>query len=605
MRIFNRLIHSFHKDRLQPARAESGRTMVEMIGVIGLIGLISIIGIGGYNYALNSYRANTLKTEINMYAVDTSMQLKKRGSKVSSLQDLPTQTRSGYPMTIRDSDKSRFFIVEVGSIRPSVCSKIFSTGWPLVTAISLNGAPLTQDQIENGANIGDLCTDENAVALEFHVSLKPCAGDNCEISSETGDGGTTPEEPDNPEEPLPDGECPEGQVYYEGGLTAKCVDACPGNKVMGYEGNCYSCDNVVVDYAENIDSVCSKCGMNSFYSEEIDSYMCCPTSAGSNEEVNRLCGYGVEEEDEPCPGENEYRDLNTGECVEDSCPAGTFVIDRNGTCAPCPTEGNPISDAINSDVPDTCRKCSNAALTSSNDVDLWISNQLYCMYCPSPRVVCGTQCCAEGEKCQINFTGDPINSWWQYTYSCVSQGCQTDADCSGDKPRCNKETGQCMGCLTNADCNNGSETGDYFCNLYGTRSTLLSYGTCDPATPTHVISSPNDYSSVNDQSYTYVISGNLLTWWGGENFCKAHGMSLAPIYDFCDENTEYGNTVSTSSYVPDGDGKLLTCWETGIIPFCAGNGCRTGTRRGQGSNYVIGQYTQVIQLAEPHPVICR
>lgn len=593
MHIFNRLFHSFYKNHSHTPHPESGRTMVEMIGVIGLIGLISIIGIGGYNYALDSYRANTLKTEINMYAVDTSMQLKKRGSKVSSLQDLPTQTRSGYPMTIQDSDKSRFFIIEIGSIRPSVCSKIFSTGWPLVTAISLNGTPLTQDQIENGTNIGDLCTDENAVALEFHVSLKPCVGDNCEISSETGDGGTTPEEPDNPEEPLPDGECPEGQVYYEGGLTAKCVDACPGNKVMGYEGNCYSCDSLVVDYAENIDSVCAKCGMNSFYSEEIDAYMCCPTSAGNNEEVNRLCGYGVVEEDEPCPGENEYQDVNTGECVEDSCPVGQFVIDRNGTCAACPTESNPISDAINSDVPDTCRKCSNSSLSSLSD---W-SGQLYCLYCPSPRVVCGTQCCAEGEKCSVQKgSGD----WYDYTFSCSSETCQTNEDCPVDTPVCNTKTGQCIGCLTNADCNNGSETGDYFCDLDGTSDKLLTNGTCELATIGADLSSPQDFSSIDDKEYRYIISKKFVTWWGGENFCKAHGMNLASAYDFCEENPNYD---IVSSFVTDNH--PLICRDIGISSHSY-YGCKTATKVSEGSGYMVSDtYGTIVQLAAPYPVICR
>ena len=211
--------------------------------------------------------------------------------------------------------------------------------------------------------------------------------------------------------------------------------------------------------------------------------------------------------DEPCPGENEYRDLNTGECVEDSCPIGTFMIDQNGTCAPCPTEDNPISDTFNSDVSDTCRKCPNAQEGTSYYAP-------YCIYCPSPRIACGNSCCNEGYFCD-----NPI-----YNPQCLPiNGCQTDEDCSADKPFCNATIGKCMECRTNADCNNGSETGDYFCNLKG-YSKINLVGSCQKAT----ISSRAIRNNVE-----YVKSSPDINWFGAENFCKALGMEMPSLSDFC------------------------------------------------------------------------
>ncbi len=40
--------------------AESGRSMVEMLGVLAIIGVLSIGGIAGYTMAMNRYRANEI-----------------------------------------------------------------------------------------------------------------------------------------------------------------------------------------------------------------------------------------------------------------------------------------------------------------------------------------------------------------------------------------------------------------------------------------------------------------------------------------------------------------------------------------------------------------
>ncbi len=52
----------FVKQKITPNKkdAESGRSMVEMLGVLAIIGVLSIGGIAGYTMAMNRYRANEI-----------------------------------------------------------------------------------------------------------------------------------------------------------------------------------------------------------------------------------------------------------------------------------------------------------------------------------------------------------------------------------------------------------------------------------------------------------------------------------------------------------------------------------------------------------------
>ena len=55
--------------------AESGRSMVEMLGVLAIVGVISIGGIAGYIYGMNRYRTNEILDGGNKRAVLVASQL--------------------------------------------------------------------------------------------------------------------------------------------------------------------------------------------------------------------------------------------------------------------------------------------------------------------------------------------------------------------------------------------------------------------------------------------------------------------------------------------------------------------------------------------------
>ncbi len=53
--------------------ADSGRSMVEMLGTLAVIGVLSIAGITGYKYAMTRYQVNTIVNEVNLLSNQISM----------------------------------------------------------------------------------------------------------------------------------------------------------------------------------------------------------------------------------------------------------------------------------------------------------------------------------------------------------------------------------------------------------------------------------------------------------------------------------------------------------------------------------------------------
>lgn len=61
-------------------QAQSGRSMVEMLGVLAIVGVLSIGGIAGYRTAMDKYVANQIANEINIIRTDIKMKI-ARGMK--------------------------------------------------------------------------------------------------------------------------------------------------------------------------------------------------------------------------------------------------------------------------------------------------------------------------------------------------------------------------------------------------------------------------------------------------------------------------------------------------------------------------------------------
>ncbi len=68
------------KISLQNKKAESGRSMIEMLGVLAIIGVLSIGGIVAYTYGMTYYRANEIMNEVNLLSVSLTTQISTQGA---------------------------------------------------------------------------------------------------------------------------------------------------------------------------------------------------------------------------------------------------------------------------------------------------------------------------------------------------------------------------------------------------------------------------------------------------------------------------------------------------------------------------------------------
>ncbi|MBQ9089545.1 MAG: hypothetical protein IJY58_00640, partial [Alphaproteobacteria bacterium] len=65
------ILNSFFNGYFKQKTAETGRSMVEILGVLAIIGVLSIGGIYGYSFAMDKYRANDIIYEVNLRNRDT------------------------------------------------------------------------------------------------------------------------------------------------------------------------------------------------------------------------------------------------------------------------------------------------------------------------------------------------------------------------------------------------------------------------------------------------------------------------------------------------------------------------------------------------------
>lgn len=156
---------------------------------------------------------------------------------------------------------------------------------------------------------------------------------------------------------------------------------------------------------------------------------------------------------------------------------------------------------MSSELEDNCSKCSNTVAIAGADTNY------ICINCPSPRVACGSTCCAEGDVCQVSGS-------WGGEFTCISPQCRSNADCSTETPLCDMLKGVCFsGCRENKDCKAGE-----FCDL-DVNSTSHS---CTQK-PGQGICQPTSITTVG----SYTRSTTQINWWSAENFCKAIRKKMA------------------------------------------------------------------------------
>ena len=232
--------------------AQSGRSMVEMLGTLVIIGVLSIGGIAGYSYGMDKYRANETINDVNLRGIDLVAQV-AMGRTTLSLSEWPTVSKAGYDISepVLSVEGDAYFTFS--GVPKRVCEMVYD-------GIMQNQ---TTDVEVNGYLVDDssACRDDNIMGFFFITNA--------------GEGGT------NPEELCKDVVCPEGSSCTHGICMSEEVPQFNSN------GGKYSCKG---------NNECAEC-------EYCDSYGVCTELSNNTpcpNDIGKICWNGHCIEDKTC-----------------------------------------------------------------------------------------------------------------------------------------------------------------------------------------------------------------------------------------------------------------------------------------------------------------
>ena len=124
MKILNAFFYGYFKQK----NAETGRSMVEILGVLAVIGVLSIGGIYGYTFAMDKYRANDIVYEVNLRANDVwhkyqEQPLPDPSEDGTDFDEFPDMTGTGYPIYMT-SHPDVAFKTYVEGVSSRVCKNV-------------------------------------------------------------------------------------------------------------------------------------------------------------------------------------------------------------------------------------------------------------------------------------------------------------------------------------------------------------------------------------------------------------------------------------------------------------------------------------------------
>ena len=117
-------------------KAQSGRSMIEMLGVLAIVGVLSAGGIAGYSMAMQSYKTTTLIEKINLIAQRARTTFKGTYSgltAVTVLKDAGKISASDYANPfggdITAVGAASDFTMTAGNVPKEACVDLLGTDW--------------------------------------------------------------------------------------------------------------------------------------------------------------------------------------------------------------------------------------------------------------------------------------------------------------------------------------------------------------------------------------------------------------------------------------------------------------------------------------------
>ena len=386
MEILNAFLNGYFKQK----NAETGRSMVEILGVLASIGVLSIGGIYGYTFAMDKYRANDIIYEVNLRNRDTWNKYQDKDlPEAEELDEWADTTQTGFPIGVYPRSNI-VFDVQVDDVPSRVCKQVLN--------MNIDGPLFIWTPSEDGkkqiftGNASELCGDDIETSIVFTTSLDSYGQDEGLRQGATDENGRPIRYC------LDDEDCFSCQTCDVGTYT--CQSTCPDATPI-----CHSTLQQCVACEDNSD--CANNQICSEYNEETGESQVCVT-------------------------------------VEETCAEGEFRS-QNGACIPCDYPANVLIKPDETFMNDTgtgkelCLACPNSRRVEGN------GEKMYCsQYCTNGFSFADTDttchACSDTAKGVWSLMGGDENAqkcldcsdkhYWFHTGNGGQNNCSTIKSCS-------------------------------------------------------------------------------------------------------------------------------------------------------------------------------
>jgi len=404
--------------------AQTGRSMVEMLGVLAIIGVLTIGGLMGYRYAMNKHKANTILNDVSLAMADLTV-LDPDGGAITR-RAVAFRPDSGLAMeSERTADGNN--IVYVSGVAKAVCQIL----------IQIQPTDAYEHIYDGDLNALTTCADTQAMAFGSKETAEGPDTPECQNDSDCGanqvcqDGRCVdkpaPSDPCENVECFNDGTCNDGSCDCVNGYTGtsceiapQCNDSKPCTSPKQCENYICVCPMIgslnecqEVQKINGCDQLVNKtnatCGTNGFCSNGACSECTLP-------KVVNTAKNGCE-----CPKIAGCVTQNADTCVCEKCEAE--YIKKDGKCEKCTAPKVPNADQTACECP-TIEHCktyndSTCVCNLCEDGFAWNAST---KLCEEQKTKCGSYTCPAGWTCK---TGDVLGT--QVCQASLSTASVTDS----------------------------------------------------------------------------------------------------------------------------------------------------------------------------------
>ena len=361
MKILNAFLNGYFKQKT----AETGRSMVEILGVLAVIGVLSIGGIYGYTFAMDKYRANDIIYEVNLRGQDIWHKYQEK-QLPETIDEWADTTQTGYPIGIETAPDDNLFQINVDNVSPRVCKFVLTGQYKSVYAMVVDGENGT---IFNG-DVGICGSDDSAnKTMLFSFDI---LGD-----FDSGHGLC-----------ITDTDCGEGCFYC--GTNHLCQTTCSGSKSVCSSSKkaCVECETSdqcpTGKVCNDIDNTCEKvdieaCEAGYFRSKN---GICVECSYAGNIIIDRDEKFGKDEVTglqscQACAESQQQRIIESNTentyCSK-TCTMGISYQSKSDGCISCQEE---VAYAINENDKESVDQCNACGNYIWKDITTWACSKVF------------------------------------------------------------------------------------------------------------------------------------------------------------------------------------------------------------------------------------